>query len=163
MIKKKCNECGTLYPTNRTGECAVCAEDDWSTACEKHPTLNLGGASSCQMCESERGIGEYRRKERGRERERRESEDKISLKDGELGRLSHGNISSLEIQRARLLGIIQGPSAQLARVINTPATMLARVLQAKMKGNQGLHAMPAQNSYHPSLPLPTNRQSQSRT
>ena len=75
MIKKKCNECGTLYPLNHAGACKVDGENDWSTACEKHPTLNLAGASSCQMCESERGIGEYKRKEKQWEKERSKLEE----------------------------------------------------------------------------------------
>jgi len=64
MIKKKCNECGTLSPANHTGACKVCSENDWSTACEKHPDLNLGGASSCQMCESEQEIVKLKNKEK---------------------------------------------------------------------------------------------------
>ena len=79
MIKKKCNECGTLYPLNHAGACKVDGENDWSTACEKHPTLNLAGASSCQMCESEREIGEYKRKEKQWEKER----SKLEEEDGE--------------------------------------------------------------------------------
>ena len=63
MIKKKCNECGTLYPLSYTGACKVDDENDWSTACEKHPDLNLGGASSCQMCESEQEIAKLKNKE----------------------------------------------------------------------------------------------------
>jgi len=54
MIKKKCNECGTMVPTNRSGECAVCTEDDWSMVCEKHPTQKLVGTSKCRQCEEEK-------------------------------------------------------------------------------------------------------------
>lgn len=64
MIKKKCNECGTLYPLSYTGACKVDDENDWSTACEKHPALNLGGDSSCQMCESEQKIVKLKNKEK---------------------------------------------------------------------------------------------------
>src|SRR5207245_7896514 len=37
---------------------------------------------------------------------------------------------SLPELRARLLGILQGPAAQLVRLMSTPATQLARVLNA---------------------------------
>ena len=83
MIKKKCNECGTLYPLNHAGACKVDGENDWSTACEKHPTLNLGGASSCQMCESEREIGEFKRKENQWKKERSKLEKEAAAKDPE--------------------------------------------------------------------------------
>ncbi|MDC0050844.1 PEGA domain-containing protein [Verrucomicrobia bacterium] len=64
MIKKKCNECGTLYPLSYTGACTVDDESDWNTACEKHPALNLGGDSICQMCESEQEIIKLKNKEK---------------------------------------------------------------------------------------------------
>jgi hypothetical protein len=77
MIRKKCRNCGTQYPTSHAGECKVCEENDWGTACDKHPSLNLGGASSCQMCEAEQEISTLRRKEQGWERERQKLEDEV--------------------------------------------------------------------------------------
>ena len=84
MIKKKCNECGTLSPANHTGACKVCSENDWSTACEKHPDLNLGGASSCQMCESEQEIGKFKRKEKQWEKERSSLEEKSAAEEPQV-------------------------------------------------------------------------------
>jgi len=41
-------------------------------------------------------------------------------------------LPSIEVLRARLLGVLQAPAAQLVRLLNTPASQLARVLQARV-------------------------------
>ena len=42
------------------------------------------------------------------------------------------DLPSIEVLRAKILGTLQAPAAQLARIINTPGQQLARVLQAKV-------------------------------
>lgn len=42
------------------------------------------------------------------------------------------DLPSLEVLRARLLGLMNTPATQLVRLLNTPATQLARVLQARI-------------------------------
>jgi large subunit ribosomal protein L10 len=42
------------------------------------------------------------------------------------------DLPSIEVLRARLLGLIETPAAQLVRLLNTPAVQLARVLQARV-------------------------------
>jgi large subunit ribosomal protein L10 len=41
------------------------------------------------------------------------------------------DLPSLDVLRAKLLGLINTPATQLVRVLQTPASQLARVLQAK--------------------------------
>jgi large subunit ribosomal protein L10 len=41
------------------------------------------------------------------------------------------DLPSLEVLRAKLLGVLQAPAGQLVRLLNTPASQLARVLQAR--------------------------------
>jgi large subunit ribosomal protein L10 len=53
--------------------------------------------------------------------QRLESADIVALAD----------LPSIEVLRARLLGVVMAPATKLATVINTPATQLARVLSAK--------------------------------
>ena len=50
-----------------------------------------------------------------------ESQDIITLAD----------LPSIEVLRAKLLGLINTPATSLARIINTPATQLAQVIKAK--------------------------------
>lgn len=65
--------------------------------------------------------------------------DKPKLKFGFLGNrrlegaevLAIADLPSLEVLRAKLLGLFQTPASQLARVIGTPASQLARVIKAK--------------------------------
>ena len=64
MIKKKCNECGTLYDLDYTGLCKVDDESDWTTACDKHPRLSLGGDTRCQLCESEKEIERLKKRQK---------------------------------------------------------------------------------------------------
>jgi len=54
--------------------------------------------------------------------QRLESADVLALAD----------LPSIEVLRARLLGVIMAPATKLAAIINTPATQLARVLQARV-------------------------------
>lgn len=54
---------------------------------------------------------------------RLESKDLLTLAD----------LPSLEVLRAKLLGLINTPASQLVRVLNAPATQLARVLKAKVE------------------------------
>src|SRR5688572_9535598 len=42
------------------------------------------------------------------------------------------DLPSLEVLRAKLLGLMNTPATQLVRLLNTPATLLARVLQARI-------------------------------
>jgi large subunit ribosomal protein L10 len=44
------------------------------------------------------------------------------------------DLPSIEVLRARLLGVIMAPATKLATVINTPATQLVRVVKARMEG-----------------------------
>lgn len=53
--------------------------------------------------------------------QRMESQDIITLAD----------LPSIEVLRAKLLGLINTPATSLARIINTPATQLAQVIKAK--------------------------------
>jgi large subunit ribosomal protein L10 len=65
--------------------------------------------------------------------------DKLKLKFGYLNnqRLDEATIvaladlPSLDVLRAKLLGLFNTPATQLVRLINTPATQLAQVIQAK--------------------------------
>jgi large subunit ribosomal protein L10 len=42
------------------------------------------------------------------------------------------DLPSLEVLRAKLLGLFSAPASQLVRLLNTPASQLARVLQARV-------------------------------
>lgn len=42
------------------------------------------------------------------------------------------DLPSIEVLRAKLLGVLQAPASQLVRLLNTPATQLARVLKARV-------------------------------
>lgn len=53
--------------------------------------------------------------------QRLEAADVIALAD----------LPSIEVLRARLLGVIMAPATKLATIINTPGTQLARVIKAK--------------------------------
>ena len=65
--------------------------------------------------------------------------DKLKLKFGYLGqqRLDEASIvaladlPSLDVLRAKLLGLFNAPATKLATLINTPATQLAQVIKAK--------------------------------
>src|SRR5688572_13608748 len=54
--------------------------------------------------------------------QRLESQDIVTLAD----------LPSIDVLRAKLLGLIQTPASQLVRILNTPAAQLARVLQARV-------------------------------
>ena len=45
--------------------------------------------------------------------------------------LTLADLPSIEVLRAKLLGLLNTPATSLVRLLNTPATQLARVLQAK--------------------------------
>lgn len=53
--------------------------------------------------------------------QRLESQDLMALAD----------LPSLEVLRARILGVLQAPAAKLVAVINTPGSQLARIIKAK--------------------------------
>jgi large subunit ribosomal protein L10 len=55
-------------------------------------------------------------------KQRLESKDLLTLAD----------LPSLEVLRARLLGVLNTPATRLVRLLNTPATQLVRVLMAKV-------------------------------
>jgi large subunit ribosomal protein L10 len=42
------------------------------------------------------------------------------------------DLPSLEVLRAKLLGLFSAPASQLVRLLNTPASQMARVLQARV-------------------------------
>ena len=42
------------------------------------------------------------------------------------------DLPSIEVLRAKLLGVLQAPATKLAVLLNTPASQLARVLQARV-------------------------------
>ena len=46
------------------------------------------------------------------------------------------DLPSIEVLRAKLLGLLNAPAGKLARLLNTPASQLARVLQAKVDKEQ---------------------------
>src|SRR5271168_2578027 len=51
--------------------------------------------------------------------------------------LALADLPSIEVLRAKLLGVIMAPASKLAAVINTPGTQVVRVLNARMeKGEQ---------------------------
>jgi large subunit ribosomal protein L10 len=50
--------------------------------------------------------------------------------------LELADLPSLDVLRAKLLGLFQAPAGQLVRMINTPGSMLARALQARVDKEQ---------------------------
>jgi large subunit ribosomal protein L10 len=74
--------------------------------------------------------------------------DKPKLKFGYLDNqrlelpalLALADLPSLEVMRAKLLGLMQAPASQLVRLLNTPASQLARVLQARVDKEQAAPA-----------------------
>jgi len=70
--------------------------------------------------------------------------DKLKLKFGYLNNqrldeatiIALADLPSLDVLRAKLLGLFNAPATKLATLINTPATQLAQVIKAKAeKGN----------------------------
>jgi len=67
--------------------------------------------------------------------------DKLKIKFGYLNnsRLADADIialadlPSIEVMRAKFLGLLNAPATTLVRLLNTPASQLARVLQAKVE------------------------------
>ena len=65
--------------------------------------------------------------------------DKLKLKFGylnnqrldEVSLLALADLPSLDVLRAKLLGLFNAPATKLVRLINTPAIQLAQVIQAK--------------------------------
>jgi large subunit ribosomal protein L10 len=65
--------------------------------------------------------------------------DKLKLKFGYLNNqrlddasiLALADLPSLDVLRAKLLGLFNAPATKLATLINTPATLLAQVIKAK--------------------------------
>ena len=66
--------------------------------------------------------------------------DKLKVKFGYLNSkrladtdiLALADLPSLDVLRARLLGLFNAPATKLVRLISTPASQLARVIQAKV-------------------------------
>jgi large subunit ribosomal protein L10 len=50
--------------------------------------------------------------------------------------LELADLPSIEVLRAKLLGLLQAPAGQLVRMINTPGSQLARALQARVDKEQ---------------------------
>ena len=65
--------------------------------------------------------------------------DKLKVKFGylnnqrveEVGIIALADLPSLDVLRAKLLGLLNAPATKLVTLINTPATMLAQVIKAK--------------------------------
>jgi large subunit ribosomal protein L10 len=65
--------------------------------------------------------------------------DKLKVKFGYLnnqrveqdGIIALADLPSLDVLRARILGLLNAPATKLVTLINTPATMLAQVIKAK--------------------------------
>ena len=65
--------------------------------------------------------------------------DKLKVKFGflnnqridESGIIALADLPSLDVLRAKLLGLLNAPATKLVTIINTPATMLAQVIKAK--------------------------------
>jgi large subunit ribosomal protein L10 len=53
------------------------------------------------------------------------------LADAEI--LVLADLPSMDVLRARLLGVLNAPTTQLVRLLNTPASQMARVLQARVE------------------------------
>jgi large subunit ribosomal protein L10 len=47
--------------------------------------------------------------------------------------MSLADLPPIGTLRAKFLGVLQAPAAQLVRLLNTPASRLARVLQARVE------------------------------
>jgi large subunit ribosomal protein L10 len=47
--------------------------------------------------------------------------------------LALADLPSIEVLRAKFLGVLNAPATKLVRLLNTPASQLARVLQAKVE------------------------------
>jgi large subunit ribosomal protein L10 len=65
--------------------------------------------------------------------------DKLKLKFGYLNNqrledtaiVALADLPSIDVLRAKLLGLLNAPATKLVTLINTPATMLAQVIKAK--------------------------------
>ena len=65
--------------------------------------------------------------------------DKLKVKFGYLNNqrlqaadlMALADLPSIEVLRAKLLGLLQAPATKLVALLNTPASQLARVLQAR--------------------------------
>jgi len=70
--------------------------------------------------------------------------DKLKVKFGYLNNsrlgdtdiLALADLPSIEVLRAKLLGVLNAPATKLVTLLNTPASQLARVLQAKVEKGQ---------------------------
>jgi large subunit ribosomal protein L10 len=56
--------------------------------------------------------------------------NKSRLEPADLAALA--DLPSIEVLRARLLGVLQAPATKLVALLNTPASQLVRVLQARV-------------------------------
>jgi large subunit ribosomal protein L10 len=67
--------------------------------------------------------------------------DKLKVKFGylnnqrleEAGIIALADLPSLEVLRAKILGLLNAPATKLVTLINTPATQLAQVIKAKVE------------------------------
>jgi large subunit ribosomal protein L10 len=70
--------------------------------------------------------------------------DKLKIKFGYLNNqrladkdvIALADLPSIEVMRAKLLGVLNAPATTMVRLLNTPAGQLARVLQAKADKGQ---------------------------
>jgi large subunit ribosomal protein L10 len=70
--------------------------------------------------------------------------DKLKVKFGylnnqrveEAGIIALADLPSLDVLRAKILGLFNAPATKLVTLINTPATMLAQVIKAKAEKGQ---------------------------
>src|SRR5690349_20131599 len=70
--------------------------------------------------------------------------DKLKIKFGYLNNsrlgdadiLALADLPSIEVLRAKFLGLLNAPATKMVTLLNTPASQLARVLQAKVEKGQ---------------------------
>ena len=62
------------------------------------------------------------------------------------------DLPSLEVLRAKLLGLFSAPATKLVRLLNTPASQMARVLQAREDNLEAAAPAPAAASLNNFIP-----------
>jgi large subunit ribosomal protein L10 len=55
---------------------------------------------------------------------------------GDADIIALADLPSIEVLRAKLLGVLNAPATKMVTLLNTPASQLARVLQAKVEKGQ---------------------------
>ena len=133
-IKKKCKACGTVNQTGHAGECEICTEDDWTNTCEKHPSLNLGEASVCQMCEMEKQIEKF-------ENGKKAAEERITEREKDWGkerRKLNRKVSQASEKLSRLQEDLESDRQKLDREVHEAEVELLRQLEGADQGRKKL-------------------------